>query len=485
MERQARWNSRREKAWCAIAMASWLAASCGEHRAPKASDASVASDGSGGNAGGEAAAGATGGNTAPHPGQDGGAACSAQAGAGHGGDDGGSQAGTGGSTSNDAGRTEACPSAITTRAEWLRSADIATDVPPREDLAILVPRPSGGAVVGYLGSEEKLHIVPLDANDTRAGDELVLDRQINWFASVVAHDDGVAALAFNKLDWWPSPSKPNKVYFARWNAAGALVTDVELAHDYSGFYHAGKLVFSGEHYVAYYPINSDHDGEDGGHEGDNLLLIDGGGQRLEGGWGWGCSHSGDQRVFAQGDKLGAICDSDTYPQKGIIFMNSKLIHPQPDATGGFGHVELGELLAVPGGYVLIFTTAIEGLDASNNPIMRRGNQWDVALALFDDQGTVTSLRFLTSTEARETKPHVALYNDDLFVMYGTVQPDGSETFTALVQTFSGKTVIEPERLNIDIKRHDQIVSFSGGDVGWAVPRAEGGIRVYRVRAECE
>lgn len=227
---------------------------------PQAGVGSIAGAGAGG-AGGTSNAG-------------GGAGAAAGMGAG-----GGLNAGTGaaGMSAGGAGSGEPCAMDLASR---LSHTDVAADVPPSTSdanmggpsLAILAPRPSGGSVIGYwgAGADAKLHLISLDANDQRGGGELVLDHPTNWFASIVAHDDGVAALAFQRRDWWPRPGGFNDVFFARWNDAGEIVFDKQLGNNYSGFYRAGKLAFTGDRYVAYYPINSEPDSSENGHEGDTL-----------------------------------------------------------------------------------------------------------------------------------------------------------------------------------------------------------------------
>jgi hypothetical protein len=404
--------------------------------------------------------------------------------------------GDAGTTSADA-RTDA-PSCSSSLASRLTYVDVATSTPLLgSSLAILAPKPGGGSVVGWWGSDDAgagvgphVHITPLGTDNHRAGSDLVLnDRPTNWFASVVADDTSVSALAFNRTDWWPKApdagSTPNDIFLARWDNTGSLVLDDHLGYDYSGFFHAGKVAYSQGRYATYYPINNSADiSGDHGHEGDTLAFYDQHGKQLSGGWGWNCSHSGDQRLFMDGTKVGAVCDSDAYPSQGILFaMNGNVIHPQPDATGGFGQDELGELLGSTTGYYLIFATGIDSVDAGT-ATTRPGGRHDVLLVALDDNGKVTSQSWVTTTTAAETQPHVAQYGKNLFVMYGTVVKDdaGANTvsFRAEVLSPSWNVVTPLESLDVAIAPRDLIVTYSNGDVGWAAPGPNGGLRVYRL-----
>jgi hypothetical protein len=352
----------------------------------------------------------------------------------------------------------------------------------KNSFAILAPRPTDGSVLAWWDESEHLHVTPLNAKDERAGDDhVIMDRVVNRYAAVVAHEAGFAAFMTYVRDWWPSAEKPNDGFFVRIGGDGKPLFNLHIADNISGFYTAGKIAWSGSRYVAYYPISK------GGHEGDTLGFYSASAEKLDGGWDWGCSHSGDQRIHAKGDTFAVVCSSDMYPQKGIIFQTTgALIQPEPKANGAgyFGEVELGQLLASDTGYFHIYTSAIDSVNGDKVQD-RAGQKKDVALVSLDSKGGVQKRIWLSDTDVAETKPNVAWYGKNLFVAFGVT--DQKDKLSARVLSPSGDVVSAAETLAADIAAGDEIITHGNGDLGWAragerTQQSVNSIRVYRLKA---
>ncbi len=204
-----------------------------------------------------------------------------------------------------------------------------------------------------------------------------------------------------------------------------------------------------------------------GHQGDQLREVrDDGTVSAE--WTWGCSHSGDQRLFRSAAGLAPICQSDCYPVKGILFNhNGPIISSEPtgNCAGVYGG-ELGGIAAADGGFWFDYASK-EG----------RPNE-DVALVQLSASGTVLSRRWITQTAADESRPQLANFDGALAAGWLA----GGERW---VQRFdaTGAAVGSAETLTASapFPTDSDWVSQSNGDVVWAFAQG-GALQVARLRA---
>jgi hypothetical protein len=165
---------------------------------------------------------------------------------------------------------------------------------------------------------------------------------------------------------------------ARTDLVGGGDHGVEGVEWFGEFAQTGRLVGRGDGtYAAYHALHR-HWPDGIGHQGDTLRLLDAAGNAIGGGWGWGCSHSMDQRLAFGPSGLVPICISDCFPGKGIYFNhNSAMLTDDPAANcaGGFT-TRLGGLVSTAGGFALVYqddsAVAHLGLfDASGAPASDR------------------------------------------------------------------------------------------------------------------
>ena len=266
---------------------------------------------------------------------------------------------------------------------------------------------------------------------------------------------------------------PDKLVVVRTSLAGVIREETTLIAGgdhtvigvewFDGFFcRTGRLVKTPEGYAAYSALHRRWP-DNIGHQGDTLKVVipDAGFQNY---WDWGCSHSGDQRVHHNGTSLGAICQSDCYPQKAIMFNHRQTLiseEPSGNCSGGYGG-ELGGLTSDgDAGFALTYASK-EG----------RGD-WDVALVTLTRQGAIASRTWLTTDGGDDRTPHLARYERGLLAGWTT----GS---TSHVQRAPGGPV-ETIPHGIGEGTTDW-QSWSNGDVAWLQPASTTGLELIRVRA---
>ncbi len=312
-------------------------------------------------------------------------------------------------------------------------------------------RPAGSAVAWSAGG--KVRLTPLDASDSRAGDDVVLDGDVVY--GLVA-TDADAAVLFSR--------KPDFMTFVRVDWSGKELARVDLLggkdHAVQGnewfyeFAKTGRLARgANDTYVAYFALHRRW--PDGvGHQGDTLRFLDKSGKALGGGWGWGCSHSMDLRLATQGATTGSICISDCYPEKGIFFQHDKAkitSDPGANCAGQFG-TQLGGFVAVSGGYLLSYTDA-----AKQSHLARLGADGKAV--------TTTDLDVAATRLGRRGG--------------GALLGRGGAQATLQSLDASGAALGQPEAVPVKLPTLD-FESRGDGDVAWAYASGAG-VDVVRVR----
>jgi len=270
-------------------------------------------------------------------------------GGGTGGDGGGAGGDGGGAGGTDAG---VLPCTADTLADAVRITAVTIDGASSQ--RTITARSGASSVVAWAAADG-IHVTPLDAADGRAGADLVVAG--TQVFGVAATADDIALLISRAPDY---------MTFVRIDFAGTELGRADLVgggdHGVEGtewfneFARTGRLVARGDgSYAAYHALHR-HWPDGVGHQGDTLRLLDGSGGALGGGWGWGCSHSMDQRLAIGPTGLIPICISDCYPGKGIYFNhNDQQITADPAANcaGGYS-TELGGLVPVADGFFLAY-----------------------------------------------------------------------------------------------------------------------------------
>lgn len=307
------------------------------------------------------------------------------------------------------------------------------------------------SVVAWAGVDGNVHVTRLDAVDQRVGDDAVVPG--TQVFGVAATADDVALLVARAPDF---------MTFVRLDAAGAILAETNLVgggdHQVEGTEWFGEFAQTGRlarlqdgSYAAYHALHRRW--PDGiGHQGDTLRFFDASGAPAGGGWGWGCSHSMDQRLAAGPSGLVPICISDCYPGKGVYFdHDAALITDDPAANCAGGYTTaLGGLVATASGFFLVY-----------------GDDSQVAhLGAFSASGAPVSDRTLPTPGSSR----LAAYDDGLLL--------GSDGTLQRLDA-NGADVGAPASLSAPLPDLD-FESRSDGEVAWA---SAGGtsLSVVRVR----
>ena len=99
-----------------------------------------------------------------------------------------------------------------------------------------------------------------------------------------------------------------------------------------------------------------------GHYGEQCLILNDAGAVLAGGWPWGASHQigALAAVHEQTGQVLTLGTSDCYPSPGILAGQQQLLHPAFNDCAGRVSVNLGQMVATPGGWLVAFNGLTNG-----------------------------------------------------------------------------------------------------------------------------
>jgi hypothetical protein len=345
----------------------------------------------------------------------------------------------------------------------LASAIVTTDVASASPTgeAILTERPGGLAVAWR--SSAGYRVTPLDASGARAGADLPLD--VLKVYGLAAGADGYALLASRAPDY---------MTFLRISGAGVVVAKHDLVgggdHAVVGtewfgeFANTGRLVANATGFAAYFGIHRRW--PDGiAHQGDTLRLFTSAGATAGSMWGWGCSHSLDQRIGWNGTKVGALCLSDCYPKKAIMLNhNETTVSDEPSGNcAGSVNATLGAVVGNSSGFFAMVLSR-EGRTSRDVKLVRVGND-----------AAVKSTTWLTTTSEDESSAHLASFGGAMLAGWMA----GGTKRLARVDS-AGAVVGTPETVTAPWGPHD-FVGLKSGDAAWASTDS-GKLTIVRVRA---
>ena len=245
----------------------------------------------------------------------------------------------------------ACSASLASRVR-ISEVDVGTTVSynevdtPLTPLAI-APLPNAGSRVGWMGTDGMAHVATLDANDEVVTGS-VFGLSAFDFQDIYADDAGGVVLVSrpsaaggtdncgtpaNLCGTPPSPAIPcYDMYMVRFDGASetwaAKLTDSDATHPpylmgptdpnnivFIWWYaHNGRIGFDGSNYGAYFgaAISVSQSGCVNIHQGDRLKIVSGAGEVQSGGFDWGCSHSGYERILwdPTAKKFVAVCKND-------------------------------------------------------------------------------------------------------------------------------------------------------------------------------
>jgi hypothetical protein len=333
--------------------------------------------------------------------------------------------------------------------------DVGGAVANDEDEAALRPlvisaRPSGGSRIAWMGTDKLLHLTTLDAQDKVSGSAFTLE--VADFSDMIADDAGGVVLGAraakgggnlqcgtltnlcgnaNSLpmqfacwdmhmirfdgstETWATQLSESRTdnppYLTSPTASGRVV------YLWQAYAHHGRIAFDGTNYAAYYGaaisvseqcVAADTTLPTGVniHQGDRMDVVDSKGARVtnKGGFEWGCSHSGYERVLWDPTqaRFVPVCKTDNNNRIALA-PSYKTILPVDLAASN-----LGDLALADAGYWLAFSDAEAAKD---------GNA-DVSLVRFTVTGANVKVEQQVSVAnqagVNERAPHLAAYGSD-------------------------------------------------------------------------
>jgi hypothetical protein len=450
-------------------------------------------------AGGNAAGGASTGG--------GGAAGGAQPSATGGQASGGQATASGGQASGGQGSGGAGACAITAERVRVTEVDVAVPVTNNEDEAtlaplVLAPIPGGGSRLAFMSTDGKVHVAALAADDARAGDAVAFPA--HDVADVYADAQGGVLLLSRDAQGGGTlncgeptnlcgtpPSPPiacYDMYLVRFDGAneqwatkltssdatlppystGKTGADVTMIWWYA---HHGRIASDGTQYAAYFgsAISVSQSGCINIHQGDRMKLVGANGALATGGFDWGCSHSGFERITydALAKKFVTVCKTDNQNRIALA-PNYKTIYPVDLSYSDLGDVVTGSA----GGYWLTTSNIRTGQPAGAAGLA------DVHLLHFDTGAPDKDVMVANDAGKNARADHLVAYGaSHLIAAWESSSKSGdltrNDTGRALfVQTrdrATGDAQGAPLQVSVRGNRYQSFVAYPDGSVAFAAP----------------
>jgi hypothetical protein len=348
--------------------------------------------------------------------------------------------GGGGSAGTDGG---ACVSNLR-----ITEIDVGSDVNTNENETalmpiVLSPTPSGGSRLAWMDDASRVHVTELDTADHAVGAEMTLPAHdlADLYADdrggvlLVARDaKGGGNLNCGTLSNLCGSSLPNTascydMYLVRFDGAAETwatkltdstaalppystgPTGPDVIYIWSPYAHHGRIAFDGSNYAAYFGVASSSAGDcaNGGgtngrginvYQGDRMKVVGADGALQSGGFDFGCSTSGYERVTwdASARKFVAICKTGNRiaiapPGSGT----SMTVYPLDPFYGNLGNL----VVSPAGGYWLTASNLQTGQPAGANGLA------DVHLLHFSTGMADRDLLLTSDVSLNERAPHLA------------------------------------------------------------------------------
>ena len=437
----------------------------------------------------------------------------------------GGDAGSAGSDGRDGG---SCAS------NWrITEIDVGGDVNANENEAalmpiVLSPRPAGGSRLAWMDNVSRVHVIELDANDRDVG-SAALTLPAHDLADLYADDRGGALLVARDArgggnlncgtlsnlcgSSLPSTASCYDMYLVRFDGSteawAAKLTDSTAALPpystgptgpnvifiWSPYAHHGRIAFDGSRYAAYFGVASSSSGDcnNGGgangrginvYQGDRMKVVASDGALQSGGFDFGCSTSGYERVIWDpgARKFVAVCKTGNRiaiapPGSGT----SMTVYPLDPYYGNLGNLAVSPA----GGYWLTTSDRQTGQPASANGLA------DVHLLHFSTGMADRDLLLASDVTLNERAPHLApfgatrlLASWETSTAAGDLSPsDRNRRFfvqavNATTGTAEGSPFYVPDIVG---NRYHDLRGYPDGSVAYAAPgSAPSRIKVVRV-----
>jgi hypothetical protein len=386
----------------------------------------------------------------------------------------------------------------------ITEVDVGVTVVNNEDEAalkplVISPVPSGGSRLAWMGSDGKVHVTTLNAND-QAGTSFALPA--NDFSDLYADNNGGVllltrdaqgggtlncGLPANLCGTAPNPPIPcHDMYMVRFDGASEtwatkLTSSSDSLPPYSTgptgpevfmiwwYAHHGRIAFDGTNYAGYFgsAISVSQDSCINIHQGDRMKVVGPSGAIQSGGFDWGCSHSGYERILwdPTAKKYVTVCKTE----------NDNRIAFAPDITTIYpvdlNYSNLGNVVSAKGGGYWLTTSNIRsGQPASSDGLA------DVRLLHFSSGTADKNILLASDSSLNDRAPHLASYGADRLVTAwetSTATGDLSDNdgnrklYVQTLDAATGAAEGSPFQVNVTGNRYQDLKSFPDGSVAYA------------------
>jgi hypothetical protein len=360
---------------------------------------------------------------------------------------------------------------------------------------VAAPAEDGGTLVAWrAAAANEIRVTRLDAEDAVVGSTPPFTgREVH---AIVAHEDGGGALAIVDDDpeiyddRYCTPDLTQycaKLDLLRFDAEGSTIFRTPLTDSVgvgtSGalfiywYQHTARVVFAEDTYAVYFRSAGSTEAPDDPtrvdiHAGDTFRFVDAAGQRIAGGWAWGCSHSWSVRLAYDGF-WGAACHGDGFPNgMRLTVLDPEGVRGEAIFSEGVDPTRraLGGLVPDTGAFWLAHVVPDDG------------DELTLRLARITDDGTLERDALVQGpTGLDDVYPfriYLAAYGAERFLLG---YKSGGELQLAVIDE-EGTVLEGPVTVDAPIDDFSEMVATPGGDVIWAHSRGgAGGMTLTRVR----
>lgn len=379
---------------------------------------------------------------------------------------------------------------------------------------VIAPIPSGGSRLAWMGDDGMVHVAELDADDNLTGAEVSLPA--HDFSDLHADDEGGALLLTrdaqgggtlhcgtpaNLCGAPPDPPVPCfDMYMVRFDGtqetwATKLTSSSVALPPYSTgpdgpevfmiwwYAHHGRIAFDGSRYAGYFgaAISVSQNGCINIHQGDRMQVVGLDGLPETGGFEWGCSHSGYERIVwdPAAAKFVAVCKTD----------NDNRIAFAPEITTIYpvdlAYSNLGDVVLAPGGGYWLTTSEIRAGEPANAAGLA-----DVHLLHFSSGTADQDILLASDAGLNDRAPHLAAYGASHLIAAwetstaaGDLAPndESRKLYVQALDAGSGAADGAPFAVDVPGNRYQSFRAFPDGSVAYAA-RGSGAskIRILRV-----
>jgi hypothetical protein len=372
---------------------------------------------------------------------------------------------------------------------------------------MISPIPSGGSRVAWMGNDGKVHVTTLDASDSITDNTVSI--AANDYGDVYADDKGGVLLVTrdaqgggtlncgsptNLCGTPPNPAVPcYDMYMVRFDGttetwATKLTDSSASLPPYSTgpagptvymiwwYAHHGRIASDGTNFAGYFgsAISVTQSGCINIHQGDRMKVVDPSGAIVTGGFNWGCSHSGYERIVwdPAAKKYVTICKNDA-PTDGLSGKIAYAPSISKILAVDLNYSNVGNIaLAGDGGYWTISSLTQSGQTPATDGLA------DVCLIHFKTSTADKQVTLTNSTTYNERAPHLVNYGKtNLLAAWEQSTTKGDLVYGATTRSFyvqvldstTGAALSLPISVAIKGNRYQDFRSFPDGSVAYAAP----------------